>query len=169
MFSEKVFTKPFKLYAKIPPMNYWLMKSEGDCYPIDQLKKDKTTSWSGVRNFQARNYMKSMNIGDMVLFYHSNAKPSGVYGLAKVCKHAHPDLSAQDPKDEHFDSKATKENPIWECVDVRYMKTFKRPVSLEDMKKNPKLQKMKVLEKGSRLSITPVSEGEFEEVCGIGE
>lgn len=149
-------------------MNYWLMKSEGDCYPISQLKKDKTTSWSGVRNFQARNYMKEMKVGDMVLFYHSNAKPSGVYGLAKVSKLAHPDMSAQDPKDEHFDPKATKEKPIWECVDVKYVQTFARPVSLEDMKKNPALRKMKVLEKGSRLSVTPVTKGEFEVVCEVG-
>lgn len=144
------------------------MKSEGDCYPVSQLKRDKTTSWSGVRNFQARNYMKEMNVGDMVLFYHSNAKPSGVYGLAKVCKLAHPDITAQDPKDEHFDPKATKEKPIWECVDVKYVQTFTRPVSLEDMKKNPALRKMKVLEKGSRLSITPVTEGEFRVVCDVG-
>jgi predicted RNA-binding protein with PUA-like domain len=146
-------------------MNYWLMKSEGDCYPITQLKKDKTTSWSGVRNFQARNYMKQMQVGDMVLFYHSNDTPSGVYGLAKVSKLAHPDLSAQDSKDEHYDSRSTKEKPIWECVDVRYVQTFAKPVSLENMKKNPKLSKIKILQKGSRLSICPVSEKEFEIIC----
>lgn len=150
------------MYVKISPMNYWLMKSEGDCYPITQLKKDKTTSWSGVRNFQARNYMKAMKVGDMVLFYHSNARPSGVYGLAKVSRLAHPDVTAQDPKDEHYDPRSTKEKPIWECVDVRHVETFTKPISLEDMKKDKRLSGLKILQKGSRLSICPVSKKEFE-------
>lgn len=148
-------------------MNYWLMKSEGDCYPISQLKKDKTTSWGGVRNFQARNYMKSMQVGDTVLFYHSNDKPSGVYGLAKVSKKAHPDLTAQDPKDEHFDPRSTKEKPIWECVDVRYVESFPKPISLDDLKKNPKLSQMKLVQKGSRLSVMPVSKAEFEQILSM--
>lgn len=143
-------------------MNYWLMKSEGDCYPISQLKKEKTGPWTGVRNFQARNYMKQMKVGDMVLFYHSNDKPSGVYGIAKVSKLAHPDLSAQDPKDEHYDPRSTATKPLWECVDVRYVSTFKKPVSLEDIKKTSKLSKMKLVQKGSRLSVMPVTKQEFD-------
>lgn len=149
-------------------MNYWLMKSEGDCYPISQLKKEKTGPWTGVRNFQARNYMKQMKVGDMVLFYHSNDKPSGVYGLAKVSKLAHPDLSAQDPKDEHYDPKSTKDKPIWECVDVRYVSTFKKPVSLETIKKTSNLSKMKLVQKGSRLSVMPVTKQEFDCIVKMG-
>ena len=88
-------------------MNYWLIKSEGDCYSIDDLKKYRRTSWEGVRNYQARNFMRDgMNVGDLILFYHSNAEPSGVYGVAKVASTAHIDESALDPKDEHFDPKA---------------------------------------------------------------
>ncbi len=149
-------------------MKYWLMKSEGDCYPISQLKKEKIVSWSGVRNYQARNYMKEMEKGDMILFYHSSSKPTGVFGIAKVHKTAHPDMSAQDPKDDHFDPKATKEKPIWECVDVQYVSTFAKPVEVSVIRQNEKLHKMKMLQKGSRLSITPVTEEEFQIICQIG-
>lgn len=144
------------------------MKSEGDCYPITQLKRDKTTSWTGVRNFQARNFMKKMKVGDMILFYHSDSKPSGVYGLAKVSKLAHPDLSAQDSSDEHYDIRSTAEKPIWECVDVRYVKTFTKPVSLEAIKKNKKLAHMRLVQKGSRLSVMPVTKTEFDEISQMG-
>ncbi len=145
------------------------MKSEGDCYPISQLKKDKVSPWTGVRNYQARNFMKEMNVGDMILFYHSNDKPSGVYGLAQVHKVAHPDISAQNKHDEHYDPKSTKEKPIWECIDAKYVSTFARPVSLEEMKHNEKLSNMKLLQKGSRLSVMPVTEKEFEIICKLGQ
>lgn len=144
---------------------YFIMKSEGDCYPITQLKKDKTTSWSGVRNYQARNYMRDMKVGDKVLFYHSSSKPTGVYGLAEVCKTVKPDKTAQDPKNEHYDPKATPEKPIWECVDVRFIEEWNKPVTLEDMKKNKNLSKMKLFQKGSRLSIIPITKKEYETVC----
>ncbi len=150
-------------------MNYWLMKSEGDCYPISQLKKDKVSPWSGVRNYQARNYMKEMRVGDLILFYHSSSKPIGVYGTAQVAKLARPDLTAQDKKDEHYDPKASKEKPIWECVDVKYVSTFTRPVTLEEMKKTTSLGNMKLFQKGSRLSITPVTEDQFQIICRMGE
>lgn len=144
------------------------MKSEGDCYPISQLKKDKTTPWSGVRNYQARNYMLGMKVNDTILFYHSTSKPTGVFGLAKVLKTAKPDLTAQDPKDEHYDPKSTKEKPIWQCVTVKYVSTFTKPVLLVDMKKNKILSKMQIFTKGSRLSITPVTKKEFEIICQMG-
>lgn len=149
-------------------MNYYLMKSEGDCYPISQLQKDKKSPWSGVRNYQARNYMKEMNVGDMILFYHSSSKPTGVFGLAKVVKKAHADVCALDPRDEHFDPKSTKEKPIWECVDVGYVSTFIKPVTLDEMKKEEKLGKMKMFTKGSRLSITPVTKIEYDIICTMG-
>ncbi len=148
---------------------YYLMKSEGDCYPISQLKKDKTSPWSGVRNYQARNYMKDMKAGDKILFYHSSSKPTGVFGLAEVSKVAAPDLTALDPKDEHYDSKSTKEKPIWECVTVQYVDTFAKPVTLDDMKKVERLQKMKLFQKGSRLSIIPVTKQEYETICKMSK
>jgi predicted RNA-binding protein with PUA-like domain len=144
---------------------YYIMKSEGDCYPITQLEKDKTTPWSGVRNYQARNYMLDMNIGDMILFYHSGGKDIGVYGLAKVVHLAKPDITAQDPKDEHYDPKATRSNPIWSCVTVQHVETWKHPVLRDDMKNVPALQSMKLFQKGSRLSIVPVTKKEYEVIC----
>lgn len=141
------------------------MKSEGDCYPISQLKKDKKSAWSGVRNYQARNYMKEMEVGDAILFYHSSSKPLGVYGLAQVVKKAHADMSALDPNDEHFDPKSTQEKPIWECVDVGYVATFEKPVTMDEMKKVENLGKMKLFQKGSRLSILPVTKAEYEHIC----
>jgi predicted RNA-binding protein with PUA-like domain len=144
-------------------MNYWLVKSEADCYSIDHFKKDKTTSWTGIRNYQARNFMRdSMKIGDGVLFYHSNAKPTGVYGIAKVISAPHPDLTQFDNKDDHYDPKATIEKPIWMCVDIEFVKKFAEPVSLTEMKLDPHLEGMMVLAVGSRLSVQPVSKQHFE-------
>jgi predicted RNA-binding protein with PUA-like domain len=147
---------------------YYLMKSEGDCYPISQLKKDKTSPWSGVRNYQARNYMKNMSIGDKILFYHSSSKPTGVYGLAQVIASAQPDITALDTKDEHYDPKSTPEKPIWECVTVKYVDTFTTPVTLDAMKKIESLHGMRLFQKGSRLSIFPVTQQEYEIICMLG-
>lgn len=144
---------------------YWLMKSEPDCYSIDDLKKDKSTFWSGVRNYQARNFMmKDMQIGDEVFFYHSNANPSGIAGIAKVVKLAAPDKTALDPQDDHYDPKASSSNPIWFGVEIAFVRKFQQFVSLHDMKANPKLSGMMVLQKGSRLSVLPVTAEEFETV-----
>lgn len=147
---------------------YWLIKSEGDCYPIDELKKDKKTSWSGVRNYQARNFMRDlMQNGDMALFYHSEDKPSGIYGLAQVCSAPHPDETQFDPLDEHFDPKSKKENPTWICVDLKFVEKFKHPISLAELKADPKLEGMRVRAKGDRLSVQPVSKRHFEYVLGL--
>jgi predicted RNA-binding protein with PUA-like domain len=150
-------------------MNYWLIKSEGNCYSIDDFKRDKKTAWEGIRNYQARNYMKSMEKGDLLLYYHSITKPMGVYGIAKVVGLAHPDESQFNKKDEmEYDPKATKDKPIWYCVDVGFVEKFKTPVTLEAMKKDAKLKGMVVLAKGSRLSVQPVSEKHFEHVRSLG-
>lgn len=150
-------------------MKYWLMKSEPDVYSIDQLKKDKTTWWEGVRNYQARNFMmKDMEVGDAVLFYHSNAEPPGVAGLAVVSKKAEPDKQQFDKKSEYFDPKATKEKPIWYCVQLGFDEKFKELVSLQDLRDNEKLQDMLVLAKGSRLSVQPVDKKHFEIVKKMG-
>ncbi len=148
---------------------YWLMKSEADCYSIDHLADDGKTPWEGVRNYQARNFMmKDMQVGDEVLYYHSNGNPSGVAGLAKVVKLAAPDMSAQNPQDQHYDPKATPSSPLWFCVEVAFVKKFPHFVSLENLKSNRKLSSMLVLKKGSRLSIMPVEEAHFKEVVSMG-
>ena len=144
-------------------MNYWLIKSEPDCYSIDDLKKDKKIPWNGVRNYQARNYMRDhMKLGDVALFYHSSTKLTGIYGVAKVVSKPHADVSATDPKDEHFDPKSTKEKPVWVLVDVSYIETFQRLVSIEEMRSHEELEAMVLLQKGSSLSVSPVTKKEFE-------
>ncbi len=150
-------------------MNYWLMKTEPSSYSIDDLARDGRTFWSGVRNFQARNFMRDqMKIGDRVLFYHSNADPSGVVGIAEVCKAGYPDFTAWDKKDSHYDPKSSQAKPLWFMVDVKFISQFKKIVSLADLKANPQLESMMVLQKGSRLSVQPVSHAHFEEVCRMG-
>jgi predicted RNA-binding protein with PUA-like domain len=147
----------------------WLMKSEPDTYSISHLKKDGATLWTGVRNYQARNFMmKDMQVGDMVLFYHSNAEPPGVAGLAQVSKVAQPDPSQFDKKSEVFDPKATKEKPNWFCVEVKFVSQFKKFISLDDLRAEKSLANMLVLKKGQRLSIQPVTEKEFETVKKLG-
>ena len=151
-------------------MKYWLMKSEPETYSLDQLKKDKTTLWEGVRNYQARNFMMNdMKVGDKVLFYHSNATPPGVAGLAIVSRLATPDPSAFDKKSPYYDAKSKKEKPSWYCVEVEYVSHFKTLVSLSDLREEPKLSEMLVLKKGQRLSIQPVTKGEYDLICKMGQ
>lgn len=144
-------------------MNYWLIKSEGDCYSIDDFARDRCVPWTGIRNYQARNMMRDdMQIGDKVLFYHSNGTPSGIYGLAEVASAPHPDETQFDPKDDHYDPKSTKAAPIWICVDMAFVKKFKEPVSLDAIKFDPALDGMVVRMKGSRLSVQPVSAAHYK-------
>jgi len=154
-------------------MKYWLIKSEGNCYSITDLKNDGYTAWTGVRNYQARNFMRDeMEIGDMVLFYHSNGdtdSPAGVYGIAKVSGASHPDTTAFDPKDEHYDVRAAELNaegkaPVWVCADVAFVRVFDKPVSLAEIKLDPKLSGMLVAKRGQRLSVMPVSEKHFRRI-----
>ncbi len=153
-------------------MNYWILKSEGDCYSIDDLKKDKIAAWTGIRNFQARNFMRdSMKKGDMVLYYHSNGdteNPTGVYGIAEITKTQYPDPTQFDIKDQHYDPKSKKENPQWICVDVAFVNKFKNPVTLSEIKIDPKLEGISVTQKGSRLSVLPVSQKHFEYIRKLG-
>lgn len=144
-------------------MAYWLMKSEPDVYSIDDLKRDQTTEWEGVRNYQARNFMmKEMNVGDVVLFYHSNANPSGIAGLGIVSREARPDASCWNEQSPYFDEKSTPERPRWYCVQVQYQAQFQKTVSLDDLRKIPDLADLEVLKKGQRLSIMPVRPEEFK-------
>jgi predicted RNA-binding protein with PUA-like domain len=150
-------------------MNYWLMKCEPAAYTIEQLERDKTTSWEGVRNYQARNFMRDgMKKGDRVLFYASNADPSGVTGIAEIVREAYPDKFATKKGHKYFDEKATAENPIWYMVDIGFVETFPHIVPLETLKTTKGLEKMVVTQKGSRLSIQPVTKSEYEIVCKLG-
>lgn len=150
------------------------MKSEADCYSLDDLKRDKQTSWGGVRNYQARNFMMcDMSVGDVVFFYYSGGTkelPAGIYGLATVSKLAHPDITQFDKSDDHYDPKAIKESlarpgsgrAIWYCVDIKFVKKFKNPMTLAEIKFDPNLTGIMVAQTGSRLSIQPVSQNHGE-------
>ena len=144
------------------------MKSEPDVFSIDDLKKNKTTLWEGVRNYQARNNMQSMKIGDGVLFYHSSAEPSGVAGIAVISKPAMPDPTQFDKKSEYYDPKATKEKPIWFCTEVKFISKFTNVLPLSEIKSDKKLKDMVVVQKGSRLSVQPVSAEHFEYLHKLG-
>lgn len=144
-------------------MRYWLMKSEPDTYSIDDLKRDGFSAWEGVRNYQARNFMRDdMRVGDLALFYHSNAKPSGVAGICRVCHENIPDKTAFDPKSEYYDPKSTKDNPRWMMVEVEFVEKFLEVISIQTLRETEGLEDMVVLKKGSRLSITPLKKEEFD-------
>jgi predicted RNA-binding protein with PUA-like domain len=148
---------------------FWLMKSEPDVFSIDMLIKKRTEFWDGVRNYQARNFMmQQMKVGHKILFYHSNASPSGVAGVCEVVESAKPDLSAQNPKSEYFDPKATVLNPRWYGVTVGNPVKFKKFISLEDMRGITQLQDMLLLKKGQRLSVLPLKESEFRIIVERG-
>ena len=137
---------------------YWLMKSEPLTYSIDRLKEEKKTLWDGVRNYQARNFMMNdMKVGDLVLFYHSNANPPGVVGVATINGTAVPDPSQFDKKSQYFDPKSKREKPRWFCVEVGFKRKFKNFVSLHDLRLRKELEDMLLLKKGQRLSIQPLT------------
>ena len=149
---------------------YWVMKSEPLNYSIADLKREKQTLWDGVRNYQARNFMmQEMKVGDEVLFYHSNAHPSGVAGLASVSRTALPDLTALDKKSDYFDSRASRENPRWFGVTVRFRKEFKNLIPLQTLRKESVLKNMPLLKKGQRLSILPLSKKEFQHILKLAQ
>jgi predicted RNA-binding protein with PUA-like domain len=141
-------------------MNYWLLKSEPQGYSIDNLKKDKKTAWSGVRNYQARNFMKEMAVGDLCLFYHSG-KEVAVVGVAKVVSKPHADETQFVKGGYYFEPRATKEKPVWFCPDIAFVKKFKNPVPLGAIKSDPHLKGIPLAAQGSRLSVQPVSEKHF--------
>ena len=149
-------------------MKHWLMKCEPAAYTIEDLERDGTTSWEGVRNYQARNFMREMSVGDPVLFYASNADPSGVTGLAAVTRAAYDDVFALKKGHVYHDPKATTADPIWSMVDIGFVEKFPGIVSLETLKNTAGLEEMMVTKKGSRLSIQPVTKAEFEIVRRLG-
>lgn len=150
---------------------YWLMKSEPDVFSFSDLKKrpKKTEPWNGVRNYQARNFMRDeMQVGDLILFYHSSCEIPGVAGIAKVSSKPYPDVTQFDAKSEYFDPKATKEEPRWFLVDVTFEEDLKTLVSLEELKKHKELEGMRLLQRGNRLSILPVTREEFIFIKSLG-
>jgi predicted RNA-binding protein with PUA-like domain len=150
-------------------MNYWLMKCEPSAYSIDDLQRDGTTSWEGVRNYQARNFLRdAMKVGDKVLFYASNADPSGVSGLAEISRGAYADRFATQKGHTYYDPKSTPDEPIWYMVDLRFVEKFPNVVALDTLKEAPGLENMMVIRKGSRLSIQPVTKPEYDIVVKLG-
>lgn len=146
------------------------MKSEPSCYSIDDLERDKVEHWDGVRNYQARNFMRDeMKIDDLVFFYHSNAKPTGIAGVAKVCKTGYPDHTAFDPNSDHPDPKSDPNNPRWFMVDIKFVKKFDTVVSLQTLKQQGFLKDMKLLQKGNRLSVMPVEKQHWDFIIDIAE
>jgi predicted RNA-binding protein with PUA-like domain len=149
-------------------MRYWLLKSEPDVYSIDDLARDGETCWNSVRNYQARNFMRDdMKVGDRVLFYHSNASPTGVAGIAQVSRAAYPDHTALDPDGEYYDPKATADDPRWYMVDVAFVEKFENFVPLDLLKARRTFTGMLVVGK-SRLSVQPVTKKHFDAVVRIG-
>ncbi|MEX0917505.1 MAG: EVE domain-containing protein [Candidatus Paceibacterota bacterium] len=151
-------------------MNYWLLKSEPGDYSIDDMERDKRTMWDGVRNYQARNFMRDeMKVGDLAFFYHSNANPPGIVGIVKICSNPYPDPTAFNKRDSHYDAKSKKENPTWILVDVCFMKKFKEMSTLDELKFNPKFEDMMVTKKGMRLSVQPVSEKHYKKILKLAK
>ncbi len=147
---------------------HWLMKCEPEAYTIDALARDGTTSWEGVRNFQARNFLREMRVGDLALFYASNADPSGAVGVVEVSREAYPDPVQFQKGQEYHDPTSRKEKPKWYTVDVRFVEKLPQIVSLETMKRTPGLKQMMVVQPGRRPSVQPVTQGEFEIVLQLG-
>lgn len=147
---------------------HWLVKSEPGVYSIEDLERDGRTPWDGVRNYEARNYMRDeMRPGDLVLYYHSNAKPPGVAGLARVASDPYPDPTQFDPESRYLDEKATEEKPRWFLVDVEFVERFPRRVPLDEIRERPELREM-VLVRRSRLSVQPVRRQELDIVREMG-
>ena len=145
-------------------MKLWLMKTEPDVYSIDDLERDGTEPWEGVRNYQARNSMREMAEGDLVIFYHSNAKPPGAAGVCRVSREAYPDDTQFDKNSKYHDPKSKKEDPRWSLVQVAFVEKFAEPISLQALKDDHALEGMLVTQKGSRLSVQPVEKKHFKRV-----
>ena len=153
-------------------MKYWLFKSEPKAFSIDDLANcpGKRTYWDGIRNYQARNFIRDdMKKGDGVLFYHSNTDPLAVVGSCEIVKEGYPDHTQFDPDNKHFDPKSVQENPTWYMVDIKLEKIFKNMVELKEIKENPKLQNMKLIQRGNRLSVMPVTKEEFDQILKMSE
>jgi len=153
-------------------LNYWLAKTEPEEFSIDDLRTrpGKTEHWDGVRNYQARNFMRDqMKKGDQIFFYHSNCDVPGIVGIATVAREGYPDHTAFDSEDKHYDPKSDPDNPRWYMVDVKFVRKFKKTVSLQELKQHKALQSMQLLRKGNRLSVMPVAEKEWNYILKLAE
>lgn len=153
-------------------MGYWLFKSEPDVFSIDHLagEPDQTTFWDGVRNYQARNFLRdTVKNGDKVLYYHSNTEPNAVVGVCEVVREGYPDHTQFDSDHDHYDPKSIPAQPTWYMVDIQLKQKFKTPVTLQAIKDNPKLAEMTLVQRGNRLSVFPVKKEEFQEIVRMGK
>jgi predicted RNA-binding protein with PUA-like domain len=149
-------------------ISHWLMKSEPDAFSIDDLERKGQEAWDGVRNYQARNFMRDgMRVGDKVFFYHSNCAEPGIVGIAEVATDAYPDPSQFDPKSDYFDSGSTRDNPRWMLVEVKFVKKFKRTITLDELKQQEALADMALVRKGNRLSVMPVGESDWKYILKL--
>jgi predicted RNA-binding protein with PUA-like domain len=150
---------------------YWLLKSEPSTFSVADLAKapGRTTSWDGVRNYHARNFLRAMQVGDEALFYHSNADPPAVVGIVEIVREAYPDETAFDRRDPHYDPKSKPASPIWDVVDVRLVRIFPRPLPLDELRAQTALRGMELLRRGSRLSVQPVRPAEWKAIVKLAE
>ncbi|APZ41866.1 EVE domain-containing protein [Acidihalobacter ferrooxydans] len=149
-------------------MQYWLMKSEPDVFGIDDLARVRREPWDGIRNYQARNFMRDqMQIGDRVFFYHSNAEPIGIAGIMRIASAPYPDRTAFDPEAKYYDPKSDPDNPRWHLVDVEFERKFRRIITLAELREHPELEEMQLLRKGNRLSIMPVEPAHWDFILGL--
>lgn len=154
--------------ARKRPAQYWLMKSEPEAFSIDDLRRKKQEPWDGVRNYQARNFMRDgMRPGDQVFFYHSNCAEPGIVGIAEVATDAYPDPSQFDPDSKYFDPSSSRDDPRWMLVEVKFAQKLKRTITLEELKDHPALVEMPLLRKGNRLSVMPVSAADWQYILAL--
>jgi len=153
------------------PKRYWLLKSEPESCSIQDLAraKQQTTCWDGVRNYQARNFMRVMKLGEQAFYYHSNVAPPCIVGIVEIVKEAYPDHTQFDPKDKHYDPKSKMNSPTWEMVDVKLVEIFPRPLALEELREVAALEGMELLRRGSRLSVQPVSPEQWKTVVRLAK
>ncbi len=149
-------------------MQFWLMKSEPETYSIDDLKEFQTDHWDGIRNYQVRNFFRDqMKIGDKAFFYHSNCKEPGIVGLMEITSEAYPDHTAFDSKEKYFDAKSDPENPRWLMLDVNYIRHTKRNITLSELRDHSSIKEMRLLQKGNRLSVIPMTKKEWDYILGL--
>jgi predicted RNA-binding protein with PUA-like domain len=150
-------------------VKYWLFKTEPDVFGIDDLKQQKTASWEGVRNYQARNFLRQCAVGDEVFIYHSSCKLIGIAGIGKIVRTAYPDETQFDPGNSAYDADSKMDNPRWSTVDVAFVKKFSTVIPLQKLKEHPGLQEMILVQKGSRLSVMPVTAGEWKIIMAMAD
>jgi len=148
---------------------FWLIKSEPDVFSIEALRRDTKTHWEGVRNYQARNHLRAMQLGDLALFYHSNADPPGVAGVARICREAYPDVDQFKPKSPYYDPQSKTDDPRWSMVDVEFVEVLPEFVALDQLKEDESLDGMLVRKRGMRLSVQPVELVHFKRVLKLGK